>query len=257
MTAAASNRVPGRRRSASAAAAGFRVVRHRPGLRLLLGLLVALVVAVGFAFGYWLGGAKASVDATRLDALSRAQRARQADLDRLTRELAVAELAQTVDAEAARSLRDTVGDLRDEIATLREEVTFYKSLMAPASLERGLQIAEFELGAGPGDNEFTYHLLLTQTAERRSWIQGHVRMDVVGVRAAADGSSVEEVLALTDVASVEDYPLRYRFRYFQDLEGVVTLPEGFRPRSVRITTTPSGGAADALQRSFDWLVRPG
>ncbi len=246
-----------RGRRSSSAAAGFRVVRHRPGLRVLLGLLVALVVAAGFGLGYWLGGARVDLDRTRLEALEVTRLAREAEVERLTQELVVAELAQTVDGQAAQSLRDTVGTLRDEIGALREEVTFYKSLMAPSSLERGLQVAEFELGAGTDDNQFTYHLLLTQTAERRSWLQGNVRLDVIGVRAADDGSSVEEVLALTDLTEVEDYPLRYRFRYFQDLAGVVTLPAGFRPRSVRVTVTPSGGNADGLQRSFDWLVRSG
>lgn len=246
-----------RSRRSTPAAAGFRVVRHRPGLRVLLGCLVALVVAAAFAFGYWLGGAKVELDQARLEALDVARQAREADVDRLTQELVVAELAQSVDAQAAQSLRDTIGGLRDEIGVLREEVTFYKSLMAPSSLERGLQIAEFELGAGKDDNQFTYHVLLTQTAERRSWLQGSVRLDVIGLRTADDGSSVEEVLALTDLTEVDDYPLRYRFRYFQDLTGVVALPEGFRPRSVRVTATPSGGNGDALQRSFDWLVRSG
>jgi hypothetical protein len=162
-----------------------------------------------------------------------------------------------VDAQAARSLRETISELRGRVAGLREEVTFYKRLMAPSTIERGLQIAEFELDRGEAENQFTYRLLLTQAEERRDWVQGGVELEVQGVRSTPDGGSVEEVLSLTELADTEAYPLGFRFRYFQNLSGTVTLPEGFRPRAVLVTLTPKGRSAERSERSFDWIVRAG
>ena len=244
----------GRRRSVPAAGGQYRVVAHRPVWRAVAAAGVALVVMIAAALGYWLGAATRDLDATYLDALETRERALEAEVDALTRQLADSRLAQNVDAEAARSLRDTISEMQERIGGLREEVTFYKSLMAPSSIERGLQIAEFDLGRGEGDDTFVYHLLLTQAEERRSWVSGRARIAVEGLRTREDGSVAEESLPLSDLTSLEEYPLRFRFRYFQDFEGQLTLPEGFRPRTVVVSVAPSGGGAEPAERRFDWIV---
>ncbi|MEQ8861584.1 MAG: hypothetical protein RIC56_23320 [Pseudomonadales bacterium] len=235
----------------------YRVVPHRPLWRALLTLLLMGLLIVGVVFGYWLGGRHRELDRTYLSAQETRAGALDARVLDLERALADARLAQSVDAQAARSLRETISELRHELGALDEEVTFYKSLMAPSSIERGLQIAEFDLAAGAADNEFVYRLLLTQAAERRSWIQGRVRLELRGVRGADDGATAEAVLPLTELTSIDDYPLKFRFRYFQDLSGTVTIPEGFLPQSVHVTATLKGKSAAAIERSFDWLVRSG
>lgn len=219
--------------------------------------LLALVVVAAAGLGYWLGVSKSDLDRTRLASLEIRQSAQQERLESLVRELADAQLAQSIDAQAVRLLRETISELRGRLAGLREEVTFYKSLMAPSSMERGLQIAEFDLSPGNESSAFIYRLLLTQTAERRSWISGEVKVEVRGERSGADGAAVEEVLSLTELADVEGYPLRFRFRYFQDFSGRMTLPEGFQPRSVRVTATPGSGSSDAAEREFDWTAEAG
>jgi hypothetical protein len=244
-------------RPSAAGACGFRVVAHRPLVRAISLVGVALVVVAAAAFGYWLGMARSELDRDYLLALEIRERVQRDRIESLDGELANSRLAQTVDAQAASSLRDTISDLHDRVAGLREEVTFYKSLMAPSSIERGLQIAEFDLRRGELDNQFTYHLLLTQAEQQRSWLQGDVRLEVQGVRADTSGQSVEEVLPLTELGDVDDYPLPFRFRYFQDLSGTVTLPDGFRPRTVRVLATPKGTSAERQERSFDWIVQSG
>ncbi|MEE8244604.1 MAG: DUF6776 family protein, partial [Pseudomonadales bacterium] len=146
---------------------------------------------------------------------------------------------------------------RDEIGGLEEEVTFYKSLMAPSSLSKGLQIAEFEVFGGEMSEPFNYHLLLTQVADRRSWIRGDVRLDVIGLQDDAENGQQksEQVLSLTDLADVDTYPLKFRFRYFQDLSGLMALPEGFQPERVVVTVVQQGNRANDLQQTFEWSVK--
>jgi hypothetical protein len=236
----------------------------------LLSAGVVLTVAAAAGFGYWLGSSTSRLDRALQQALQVRNQANEATIAELTRELAQVRLAQSVDAEAAASLRDTITGLRTEVADLQEEVSFYRTLMAPSDVERGLKIAEFELAAGEAPQQYRYRVLLTQAEARRDWVQGGVELQVQGVRDAAGGRALEregsaheaseheaeEVLTLTDLAEPEAYPLKFRFRYFQDLTGTLTLPEGFRPRSVRVTATPQG-RGERLEREFDWRVQAG
>lgn len=240
-----------RRRRAAPAAGALQVVPYRPVRRVLLLVLLALTVIAAAALGFVLGRHTGELDRVYLNALEVQSAALGAQLDRMARELADVRLTQQVDAQAAQSLRDTIQELRDELGGLREEVTFYKSLMAPSSLERGLQVAELTVDRSAGAREYGWRLLLTQAAERRDWVQGGVEVVVEGTRGAG-GANVEEVLALTELAQLDVYPLKFKFRYFQNLTGALTLPEGFVPRAVLVTVKPTGRGAEPVVRRFDW-----
>ena len=133
-------------------------------------------------------------------------------------------------------------------------MTFYKSLMAPSSLSKGLQIAEFDVFGGEAPDTYNYHLLLTQVADRRNWIRGDVRLDVIG-RQDDRLEKGEQVLSLTDLADIDTYPLKFRFRYFQDLSGLLALPVGFQPERVVVTVVQQGNRSNDLQQSFEWSVQ--
>lgn len=244
------------RRQVPRGAEGYQVVVYRPLRRALLLVLLALVVLAAAALGFWLGRGTGELDRTYLAALEVRERAVEARLAELTRELADVRLAQQVDAEAARSLRQTIAELRDRVAGLREEVTFYKSLMDPSSRARGLQIAELEIHPIDGQRRFSVRLVLTQAAERRDWIRGSVQVRVEGRRAVPDGGTSEAVLPLTELADLETYPLPFRFRYFQNLTAEVTLPDGFEARAVTVSAAPEG-SGEGIERRFDWAVQPG
>ncbi len=222
----------------------LKVVVDRPYRRYLLRVVVGLVCAAAAAGGYWYGRAFGALDQQYRTSLESINRANEARLATLKRELIDARLAWQVDSQALAAVREDLTATREARARLEEEVTFFRSLMDPKSVVRGLQIARFEtlpLASG----RYSYHLLLTQIATRRSWLSGKVYIELAG--STAQGP---QVLPLTELASVEDYPLTFRFRYFQDLRGELQLPDGFAPVDVRIRVLRSG--KDPLERSFPW-----
>ena len=74
-----------------------------------------------------------------------------------------------------------------------------------------------------------------------------MRLDVIGVRPSDDS---EVVLSLTELSALDKYPLRFKFRYFQDLTGSLKLPADFEPIRILITAQQQGKAA--LQETFPW-----
>ena len=206
----------------------------------LLTLLLLATGYVGFWSGRWVGG----VDQQRLAALQTIRDAQETEQTQLRRAMVGLRLEHSVGSQASDVLRGNLKSLEDELAQVRDELVFYRSLMAPSKLAKGLQIAEFELFE-KSSGEFTYHLLLTQVTDRRSRLSGKVRLQVTGLR---EGQT--EVLPLTELSSPKAYPLAYRFRYFQDIKGDLHLPEGFEPQAVEVSV--SGRGKTAVERSFVW-----
>ena len=50
--------------------------------------------------------------------------------------------------------------------------------------------------------------------------------------------------------SVKD--LSYRFKYFQNIEGDIELPEGFKPLRMSIEILPRGRERDKIEKSIPW-----
>jgi len=231
----------------------MRVVAHHPLRRYLMLGMFALICLVGMAGSFWLGESKAGFDRSYIASLETINQANFVRLAELNDSLVDAGLKGVVDRQAAEELRQTIKGLRDDVAAVTEEVTFYKSLMSPSSLARGLQIAEFDVAITEEINQFTYHLLLTQVESRRDWIQGDIRIEVRG-RPQNDPSADELVLSLTEISDPGSYPLKFRFRYFQDLSGVLTLPLEFAPERVVITAKRRGAKSGNLERTFAWIA---
>lgn len=232
-------------------AAEYRVVSHHPLRRALMVAGFAGICALGMFGGYWLGGAESELDSSYVDSLESLKRANARELKELKGALVEAGLSREVDRQAADELRESIRALRNEVAALQEEATFYKSLMAPSTVAKGLQIAEFDVSSTGSERQFLYHILLTQIESRRDWIQGEVRLDVHGMPAGMD---VEQVLPFTELAGTETYPLTFRFRYFQDLSGLLTLPAGFRPTRVVVSARKRGGGNVDVSRTFGWTT---
>lgn len=243
----------------------IRVVSHHPWRQGFVLVTIALLVVAGSLGGYWLGRSVARLDDTYLASVERLNRANRQSITRLEAELVDANLSWQVDREASQALKETIRELKDQVAKLTEEVTFYKSLMAPSALERGIQVADFELTALEETGRFRFHLLLTQVETRRDWVQGDVSLEVRG-RGTADGEAgptvgsgsatgtVEQVLRLTEIAEEGTYPLKFRFRYFQDLTGVIRLPAGFKPERIVVKAGRRGASTEAAEKTFDWTV---
>jgi hypothetical protein len=234
----------------------IRVVSHHPWQQGLMLIGVIVLSGLGSLGGYWFGRSVAGLDQTYVASLERLNVANQIAISQLRAQLVDVDLSRQVGAEAANTLRESIKNLRDEQASLNQEVTFYKSLMSPSSVARGLQIADFELLESDRPGQFTYHVLLTQVETRRDWVQGTVGIALHGRTVGTESATVESerVLRLTDIAENDGYPLKFRFRYFQDLSGLITVPAGFEPSRVVISVDRRGASTADLTRTFEWMV---
>ncbi len=63
----------------------------------------------------------------------------------------------------------------------------------------------------------------------------------------------KEVIALRDLSEdIEDLGIKFRFRYFQDIEGSLSLPDKFEPLEIQVVAQAEGQKASQAERTFGW-----
>lgn len=167
-------------------------------------------------------------------------------------EIANLKLGEEIDSLATEEVRQTVESLQSRIAQLNEEILFYKGVMAPNVGDRGLRIERLDLQNTTAPNRYKYRLVLTQVVDKHDYVQGGVLINFKGL----DGQSEKE-FKLSDLDKTRQDAIRFRFKYFQNINGELTLPQGFEPREVMIVAQPSGRNAQRLEKKFDWQLTGG
>ena len=66
----------------------------------------------------------------------------------------------------------------------------------------------------------------------------------------------EKNLVLSELDREKSDAVRFRFRYFQNINGRMVLPDGFEPREVMIVAQASGGKQQ-LKKDFNWPLSGG
>ena len=187
-----------------------------------------------------------------------------ADVERLSSELLVwqnqatefeqlfenSKIASQVDRQASEEVRQEIISLKEEIARLSEENTFYKGIMSPNEKENGLTLGSVELLRSRNAKTYDYKIVVRQLAQRHNLLSGFLKVTVSGRQDGLETSY--PLMLLSD--SVTQEQIKLRFKYFQVLEGVLGLPEGFEPEGLQIEAKTTGKDSQSVSKNFGWLV---
>ncbi|GAB6042740.1 DUF6776 family protein [Endothiovibrio diazotrophicus] len=214
---------------------------------LLLALLPLLLVAVGKAALEY-GRGQAAVDFVGLEGRNGELRRHLGELEEENQQLrekaVVLERAAQVDRKAYEQLRSDLDGLQKEIADLTEELAFYRSIVSPKQEGEGLRVQELLITPG-GKRMFRYRLVLTQMLHHDRRVEGTVGLSVEGFEKGAAAT-----YSFGDLGG--EGSAVYGFKYFQNIEGDIRLPEGFTPTRVMVAVDPKGRRVKPFTRAFDW-----
>lgn len=230
----------------------YVVIRHRPGYRLRrsLILLVFTVVAavIGYAAGVVQGGYNFTSAEESSERLGDKITALEASHSEALQQLVNLERGQLMDEQALKQARKTIVDLETRVSALQSDLTFYKNIMAPSETSKGLQVDRFSLASDRQAGVYSFKLVLTQVGNNKSYISGVVAVNIIGVR-----DDQKEVIALRDLSQeIQDLGVKFRFRYFQDVEGRLALPDDFEPLEVQVVAQAEGRKSSQAERTFNW-----
>lgn len=230
----------------------YVVIRHRPGYRLrrsliLLGFSVAAAL-IGYATGMAQGGFRFSTAEQSRDRLSDQVEQLRNQNRKMSQQVVNLERGRAVDAQALNRSRKTIVELETKISAMQSELVFYKNIMAPSESSRGLQVDRLSLRPAGSDRIYDFMVVLVQRGDNNSYLSGAAEVQVIGRR-----NEVQETFALKQLSDdIEQSDIKLRFRYFQEVEGRLTLPEDFEPQKIVVTATRDGSSSAKVERTFDW-----
>ncbi|MCG6900192.1 MAG: hypothetical protein LJE75_09350 [Gammaproteobacteria bacterium] len=215
------------------------------------------VAGVALLAGWWLydiGKVRGVIELKSLRTQQAVQEKRNRKLAKdnkvLREQLAILERSSQIDRKAAQDVKDDLGQLEMELQAAREEIEFYRGIVAPGDVQSGLRIHRFSLESGTGVGEYHYDLVLTQLKRNDRYVTGVVDWKVAGLMLGEPGE-----LALAGITHPAVKQLKFRFRYFQELAGSITLPEGFVPEKVILEVIPDGKSKlPSVRQAFDWYA---
>lgn len=211
-------------------------------------LLMGLAGWIGYGQGQRSAGHDAAAEAEQRSMLQEGVGRLEFENKRLHAKVAELEMARRLDRDAYGQVERTLGGLQSQLARQGDDLAFYRSIVSPADGIQGLRVQRFEVLPGDEPRQVKLKLTLVQAMRHESIVSGLAQITLVGMQGDAPARhSVGELLGKPRAE------LPFSFRYFQTVEQVVSLPEGFQPfeTDVRVHSTKLRAP---VQQTFPWKI---
>lgn len=223
---------------------------QRPVLWLLSFVAIICIILILLWISYEYGRKVAGFDSASADAyISQLQsqlEESQAEIIESTRRATMIERNSRIDDDASVQLKTSLAQAQNEALELKKELSFYKSIVAPETGSRNLAIQTIQLKQNE-EGAYEYKIMVSQRGRNDQFARGTVEVSIEGVK---KGQPL--TLQLAEVSKDTKKPLKFGFKYFQNFEGVMTLPEAFQPDYLHIKVNPSSGKIKAVDEQFAW-----
>jgi hypothetical protein len=207
--------------------------------------LVALATAVGIVVVFGLGvltghhAALVKGSAARAFELARRNEALQNQVAILQRDRQVSQIADRV-------LQKNLAERDEEIRSLRADQAFYSRLVGTDARPGALTVHGVVVKPIARTHAFNFTVTLTHSAEGGKETDGKLSLAVEGIR--GDKLAVLDWSDLGGPSGGDGLP--FAFKYFQQVQGTLMLPQGFTPNRIRVTLDPDQG--QTVTRSLPW-----
>lgn len=168
----------------------------------------------------------------------------------LKQEIALLETHRHIDREAYQVVENNLADLERKIQEQSEAIAFYRGIVSPTDGGRGLKVQDLKLTRGKDDRHYNVRLVLVQVMQHDRSVKGEVDFSLEGAQdGVATTYKLEQLLPEDGNSS---WP--FSFRYFEDFDRVLVLPDGFTPEKINIEVISRTKSIASVKQSFDWLA---
>lgn len=217
-------------------------------IRAVIGVLVVVSAYLVFEFGR----IKAGYDTVEAGNASQAYEDHIMRLENkiidLKQKVAILETNREIDRESYKVVEESLLTLKVKIQEQRETIAFYRGIVSPSDGKSGLRVQDLTLTRGKQEREFNIRLVLVQAMKHDRKVSGDVNLTIAG---SIDG--VEKSFVFTDLLPVDaERAWIFSFRYFQNFDRLVVLPDGFTPERITVEVRSRTRSISSIEESFAW-----
>lgn len=172
------------------------------------------------------------------------------DIIELHQEVALLETHRNVDRIAYKDVEKNLLTLQAKIQEQRDAIAFYRGIVSPTDGNSGLRVQDLKLTRGKAEREFNVRIVLVQAMKHDRKVSGDVNLSVEG---SQDGVETSYTFAQL-IAAGEEKRWVYSFRYFQNFDRQLVLPDGFTPERIKIEVHSRTRSISSIEESFDWVT---
>ena len=177
----------------------------------------------------------------------------EAEILSLKEQIALLETHRDIDRQAYTEVEASLTDLQAKIQEQKDAIAFYRGIVSPADCNKGLRVQDLKLTRGDAEREYNIHLVLVQALQHDRKVSGNVNLTIEG-----DQDGVETTYEYKELLPEDmDGGWAFSFRYFQDFERQVILPDGFTPQRVNIEVRSRTRSIASIAESFSWDTSQG
>jgi hypothetical protein len=158
----------------------------------------------------------------------------------------VAEREVDIVRRANTLLRGSERERQDEIANLQADLAFYRRLGGANGSQAPLAVHYLEMQTTGAPRVYRAIITLTQNLRWAAIISGQIELEVDGI-----SNGAAQHLTDTQLLAATTEPLTFQFKYFQQIEQLITLPQDFAPTRLTIRLK-SASLRSAVEQSMEW-----
>lgn len=167
-----------------------------------------------------------------------------AERDKLSARADAAQSQIDIERATQQQLVQQVKNLEAENASLKEDLAFFDSLLPNTIGPQGIAIRRMKIDLA-NSNQLQYRLLIMQGGKGEHLFVGTLQFAITTLQG---GKSVMINLPAANEAAQEKY--RLSFRYYQRVEGALTLPAGAKIKAVQARVLENGQVRAQQSASF-------
>jgi len=171
----------------------------------------------------------------------------------LNQQVALLETHRDIDSVAYGDVEESLTKLQAKIQEQQDAIAFYRGIVSPADGKSGLRVQDFSLTRGGAEREYLIRLVLVQTKKHDRKVSGNVKLSIAGELNGVETSYDYAQLLPADAAQA----WVFSFRYFQDFDRQVVLPDGFTPERITVQVESRTRSISSIEESFSWLSSQG
>ena len=220
-------------------------------------LVLVIIAATGGYLVYEFGRIQAGYDLVDAAGERRAYEERidglEDEIKALKEQVALLETHRDIDREAYKEVEASLTELQAKIQEQRDAIAFYRGIVSPADGNKGLRVQDLKFTRGKKEREYNIRLVLVQALKHDRKVSGNVNLTIEG-----DLDGVEKAYSYAELLPDEtDAAWAFSFRYFQDFNRQVVLPDGFTPQRVKVEVQSRTRSISSIEESFAWTTSQG